>query len=115
MARRGLETSPYQMRRDAKRLSEGCERCEGELLKVMADFVDGLHRVARGTPRVRDVDWRLEQAASRYFDGHDYTREAWTELAQAIREWQLKQREQSELEMARLRALSVVTGDFDEE
>ncbi len=111
--RRGLESTPYQMRRDAKRIAGGCERCEDELLKVMADFVDGLHRVARRTPQVETASFRLEGAAERYLAG-DVSPEARAEIRAALEAWLLMRREQSDLEMARLRALSVVTGDLDE-
>lgn len=110
--RKGVETSPYQLRRDAKVIAGGCERCEDRLLGLMADFVDGLHRVARRTPQVESAAFVLEQAAERYLGG-DTSKESLAGMRSALEAWLLMRREQSELEMARLRALSVVTGDWE--
>lgn len=110
--RRGLETSPYQLRKEAKAIAGGCERCEDRLVGLMADFVDGLHRVARRTPQVETAAFRLEAAAERYLGG-DVGKESLAEVRRAMEEWLLMRREQSELETARLRAVSVVTGEWE--
>lgn len=78
----------------------------------MADFVDGLHRVARRTPQVESAAFRLEQAAERYLGG-DVGKESLADVRKSLEEWLLMRREQSELEMARLRMLGTVTGEWE--